>query len=65
MIKSLIDQPNRADEILSVAVGCTVTKQEHNRLHDIEKEFPDLDGWERYKSAGVSVVDMTSMKPIE
>jgi hypothetical protein len=57
MADALIADPERMDEILSLAVGCAVTREEHQRLTEIGKQFPNVEGWERYKRAGVTVID--------
>ena len=54
MISDLIANPEQVDRIAARAVACVVTKEEHERLHKIERE---LDGWERYKRAGIVVID--------
>ncbi len=43
----------QVDAILAEAVACTVTLEEHLRLRD----FDHLDGWDRYKAAGITVID--------
>lgn len=54
MIQSLIkSRPEDVDRILDLAVGCTVTIEEHILLH----KYEDKDGWERYKAAGIAVID--------
>ena len=60
MIDALLANPERADEILGTAIGCTVTKAEHAHLH----KFDDEDGWERYRKAEIVVMD-TSKRPAE
>jgi hypothetical protein len=45
--------PNGVDEILDKAVGCSVTLEEH----DLLKSFDDEYGWERYRKAGIIVID--------
>ncbi len=46
--------PHEIDDILKRAIGCTVTKGEHNLL----AKYNDEDGWERYRKAGIVVFDM-------
>ena len=54
MIKALLKAtPEQVDGILETAVGCTVTLDEHFRLHKFDEE----DGWERYRKAGIAVTD--------
>ena len=45
--------PNSVDEIVSKAVACTITREEHLILNG----HNDLDGWERYRKAGITVID--------
>lgn len=47
-------KPDQVDEILSTAVGCTVTKEGHARLSKYDRV---CDGWERYRRAKVAVMD--------
>lgn len=59
MIDDLLKaEPNELDGILKTAVGCTVTKEESDRLTKFDKE---CDGWERYTNAGIRVIDTTTM----
>jgi hypothetical protein len=54
MVEALLSaSPEAVDTIIKRAVGCTITKQEHDRL----KQFKKLDGWERYRKAEIVVVD--------
>ena len=54
MVDALLSaSPDAVDTIVKGAVGCTITKQEHDRL----KQFGHLDGWDRYWAAGIVVVD--------
>jgi hypothetical protein len=57
MIDALLAQPERAEEILETAVGCTVTIAEHLRLRS------DEDGWKRYRKAGIVVMDISKNPP--
>jgi hypothetical protein len=62
MIDALMQaKPEDIEEILKNAVGCTVTKEEHTLL----ERFKHLDGWERYRQAGIIVIDMETEKPRE
>jgi hypothetical protein len=45
--------PDEIDGILQDAVGCTVTIEEHARLAPFDKEY----GWERYRKAGIEVIN--------
>ena len=44
------------DSILEGAVGCTVTIGEHSRLAKWDDEY----GWDRYRKAGLVVIDTAS-----
>ena len=54
MIEELIAHPDRVEEIVSKAIACVVTKEEHRRLHRIARS---VDGWARYLQTGIVVVD--------
>ena len=41
------------DEIVSKAVACTITREEHLILN----KYKNLDGWKRYREAGITVID--------
>jgi hypothetical protein len=45
--------PHEVDDILKDAIGCTVTVEEHTRLSKFDEEY----GWERYRKAGIIVID--------
>ena len=47
------------DSILDQAIGCTVTVEEHKRLAAYETEY----GWERYRKAGIVVIDTLTGMP--
>jgi hypothetical protein len=56
--KNMIDLLLRAkadeiDKILALACGCCVTEQEHVRLSQFNSDY----GWERYRKAGIIVID--------
>jgi hypothetical protein len=46
-------KPHEIDDILANAIGCTVTVDEHLLL----AAFKDESGWERYRRAGLTVID--------
>ena len=58
LVQRMIDEPHRVAEILSEAVACLVTKEEHRRLGRGS-------GWERYKLAGIEVVDMVDGSTVD
>jgi hypothetical protein len=45
--------PHEVDDILKIAIGCTVTVEEHARLSKVDDEY----GWDRYRKARVIVID--------
>jgi hypothetical protein len=45
--------PHEVDDILEIAIGCTVTIGENTHLSEFDEEY----GWERYRKAGVMVID--------
>lgn len=66
MIDALLNgQTHEVDGILNDAIGCTVTIDEHRRLENCDHEY----GWERYRKAGLQVVDTATgfgqSEPIE
>ena len=63
IVDALLASPERADEILERAVGCTVTRDEHRRLTNLGRERPDLEGWDRYRAAGIRVLDLKTGRP--
>ena len=56
MITALIDAKSEEeiDRIVAVAVGCTVTRPDHSQLHKVDNE----DGWNRYRKAGIVVMNI-------
>ncbi|MCH8287416.1 hypothetical protein IIB79_12995 [candidate division KSB1 bacterium] len=65
LIKKLISNTNKVDNILRCAIGCVISVHEHNRLKDAEKENASLVGWQRYKKAGIRIQDMESGKEVK
>lgn len=49
-------EPDEVDNIVAAAVGCTVTIDEHARLAEWDDEY----GWDRYRKAGLVVIDTAS-----
>lgn len=61
MIDALLNaQPHEVDEILELAVGCTITRPEAERL----RRFDDDYGWERYRKAGIEIMDTSQNPPV-
>jgi hypothetical protein len=65
MVLALLADPARAEDISSCAVACIVTRAEHRELDRVDKAFPELDGWERYRKAGLTVIDLVSGDPLD
>jgi hypothetical protein len=54
MVQRLLNsKPDDVEKILGEAVACTITKDEHSLLN----AHAHLDGWERYRAAGIVVID--------
>lgn len=57
IVQQLLNEPDRIEEIMKSVVACLVLADEHKLLTKLSKSSPELDGWERYKMAGVRVWD--------
>ena len=55
MVDALLKNSGEARSIAADARGCVVTTKEHEKLADVD---PSIDGWERYRVAGIAVRDM-------
>ena len=61
MVDALLQSSaDSVDDILNDAVGCTITIDEHALLN----KFEDFDGWERYRKAGITVIDTATGKAL-
>lgn len=58
LIDAMLKDPDSVEQILRSAVACVVTRSEHAALTRLSKQFPEVDGWDRYKSAGIEIVDV-------
>ena len=65
LIQRLLDQKEEVQIILNDAIGCVVTKEEHDYLSRVSRENPDLEGWGRYKIAGIQVFDLETQREID
>jgi hypothetical protein len=65
MADALLANPTRVEEIVAQAVGCVVTVEEHEKLTEIDRDFPEVDGWARYEKAGIVVIDMTTGREVD
>ena len=63
LVAAIMREPQRARALLSTAVGCVVTREEHHRLTAITREQPHLHGWERYTAAGIAIIDTDQLHP--
>lgn len=65
LIENIIDKPEEIDKILTNAIGCIVTKEEHSELTNVSREKPQLEGWQRYIEAGIKVFDLKEQKEVK
>jgi hypothetical protein len=54
LTEALLADPEHVDEIIRSAIGCVVTKDEHDRLGSVSAS---ASGWDRYLAARVDVFD--------
>jgi hypothetical protein len=45
------------DSLRSLVFACTVLREEHARLTALGKTSPGVEGWDRYRRAGIAVID--------
>lgn len=64
LVDAMVKEPHRAPAIAATAIGCTVTRKEHEVLTALDKAEPGLEGWERYRRAGVVVIDTITGEPV-
>ncbi len=62
LIDCILKDHKNISAILESAIACVVTKEEHERLNQIDKKKPYLKGWDRYKEANITVYDMQTNK---
>jgi hypothetical protein len=55
LVEELLNPSPNLDRVIEQARCCIVTVEEHQALHRIDS---DLDGWDRYRAAGIVVYDM-------
>ena len=58
LIDRMLTESARCAEIMGTAIACLVLKEKNRRLTDQDRATSGLDGWERYRAAGVEVVDL-------
>lgn len=61
----MLREPERCEELMALAVGCVVTRDEHRLLNEVSRRDPALDGWDRYRAAGIDVFDMATGRLLE
>ena len=61
LVEELLGPAPNIDSIIERAYCCIVTAEEHAKLHGLS---PKLDGWERYRAAGIVVFDMQTESPV-
>lgn len=57
LLDQIVREPDKLDDILQFAVACIVSKPEHDRLSAVVGF-----GWERYRAAGIDVIDTVTMQ---
>ena len=58
LIAQMLEDPACIDQVIRErTIGCVVTKDEHRRLSQFDKTH---EGWERYRAAGIEVLDMAA-----
>lgn len=58
LVAAIMNEPARTREILSTAIACTVTAEEHKHLTLISRQQPHLKEWDRYRAAGITWRDL-------
>jgi hypothetical protein len=56
----LLEHPDRVEDVVTRAIACVVTREEHRQLSALSRARPDLDGWARYEAAGIEVIDLAA-----
>ena len=57
LIDKLMTHPDDVLQIVENAIGCTVTREEHQRLTSEDRRGQSLEGWVRYAKAKIEVID--------
>lgn len=69
IVDDLMNRPSLLTRILEEAVACTVTIKDDEDLKDAAKkpkaQKRALNGWARYKAAGITVYDLSKKPPQE
>lgn len=64
LISLLMAGKESVESIVEKAIGCVVTKSEHDLLTSISRSDQTLDGWDRYRKAGIRVFDLKTKTEI-
>lgn len=64
LIEEMLQAPMRCKEIMAKAIGCNVLIAERQKIAAAERADPSLEGWDRYRAAGVVVVDLLTEEQI-
>ena len=62
VIRLLVDSGADIDGVLSQAIACVVTRDEHRRIDEASRRDRTLVGWDRYRAAGVEVIDLLAQR---
>lgn len=65
LVDRLLAEPERCPEIMTSAIACCVLRDEHELLSNVERARSGLEGWERYRAAGLVVVDQLTDAPLQ
>lgn len=65
LIDELLDAPKNLDAIMKNAIGCVVSEAEHKLLTKISRTKPGVQGWKRYISAKITVIDRKTGRPLQ
>lgn len=64
IVDQMLSMKVHPGEVLSTAIGCVVLRTEHHELARVEKQNPALEGWDRYRAAGIAVWDLATNKRV-
>jgi hypothetical protein len=60
LVEELLRHPDEVERVADLVVACTVTKAEHAALAAACRANPGLTGWDRYRAAGIRVLDVAT-----
>lgn len=64
LVERMLAEPDRCEEIMRTAQGCVVLRSEHDLLTKAGRADPTLEGWARYRAAGITVIDCLTGEPL-